>query len=620
MKYYDLGTARKANYLLRMEFLGLETTLYEVHRNQYEIKINNLQKHFDDIATHFEAHIRPVTCQIRVTKDVPTSYSQTITNLTLEEMIQTNEGLFLPVERFNALLVSRFPSIDIYETSAKRNEDLIAIVKVGPKTTDSETNALIKFVLDMKIGFSLVEVIKEKPPNTSPIFVSTPLIACTDKSFAFSVRDSEYWFSNADSIYSNKDGKEELFFVDRSNTKCYLVASSWDSNVNLRSYLLLYDTIYIALPLADRLEQFLERQHISPSEIVEMTEQGRLVVFLPNTESRYSKKLLNEIYCHNNNAIVSKRGINTLLATYFCQLEQKYCSFLEASGFKLHELYPQLRFSNKDLMKLVAEFIAWPIKAKAAGFDSLNVFSPLNLSSFGANQLTELFCKFDPAVEFDKLSFEFAVHSSNIHIASALHATYFPFYSQSENGTYSDELIALLLGNTLNAYEHIPDFEQAQINQYSSLLDKEHLAVKLIDTDNTVHVSKFLDRSKKYSTPHRLMRILTNLASMSDKQRRVAISDYNNIISELSEQRENTLEKLPKYCLTGAGFLPVVGDTFSAFSFFKDALADTKSAKEKKDKRIIRKVTEKELGRNDNPYIEDVYVLDKLCRVAKLKY
>lgn len=51
------------------------------------------------------------------------------------------------------------------------------------------------------------------------------------------------------------------------------------------------------------------------SELIELVDMGKIILFLPNLENRYDKNLLLEVYKCNPTAIVGRRGINTLLAS-----------------------------------------------------------------------------------------------------------------------------------------------------------------------------------------------------------------------------------------------------------------------------------------------------------------
>lgn len=88
--------------------------------------------------------------------------------------------------------------------------------------------------------------------------------------------------------------------------------------------MLLYDTVYIAPPLYDKMDEFLIKQKMTIKELIELIEMGKEVLLLSNYEARYDKKLIEEIYKNSPNSIVGRRGINSLLASYLSETSKKY--------------------------------------------------------------------------------------------------------------------------------------------------------------------------------------------------------------------------------------------------------------------------------------------------------
>lgn len=50
--------------------------------------------------------------------------------------------------------------------------------------------------------------------------------------------------------------------------------------INLRSLLLLYDTVYLALPIENFLDEFLEMQGMKKKELVQLVSMGKVVLLL----------------------------------------------------------------------------------------------------------------------------------------------------------------------------------------------------------------------------------------------------------------------------------------------------------------------------------------------------
>lgn len=211
----------------------------------------------------------------------------------------------------------------------------------------------------MKNGFTDVEIQIDEHLS-DPILIKTVDLACTDSRYKFSIEDSEFWFSNAQKIYSGNLTRESLRFFDPEKTKCYMDFSIWQNrNVNIRSAVLLYDTVYIAFPLQMNFEKFLEQQHLTVKDLYTLIENQKLVILLPNTESRYDKNILDEMYGMNPNCIVSKRGINALMAMYYCELEKQYMKIWKGKEEVLKEFCRTVQ-KRRPLAKMFADMLLWP--------------------------------------------------------------------------------------------------------------------------------------------------------------------------------------------------------------------------------------------------------------------
>ncbi len=619
MSFND-GVVKRADLKLREIFLGLKTNIYEIKEYHHEIVLENFTERFLEIEDYFNNQIRPIAYMIKIKLEKPLNYVKHIRSIDFNNIAYNHEGIFLNYEMFNSLIVSRFPEVNILKCSVEHSNGVISIIEVDENTNNTYIHSIKEFIMDMKVGITDVKVVKIKS-NGKPLFYTPNVeLACTDKKYLFSKRDSEFWFSKVEGIYTGDFTRNDLFFYDAGKSKCYLDFSVWDNIfINLRSNMLLYDTTYISFPLENNIYKFMEKQNLTKSDLISMVEQNKLVVLLPNTESRYDDEILNELYKHNNNSVISKRGINALIAMYLCEMEKNFISSFGNSVEILFQIYNDLKLSKDNNKNMFAEWLVWPLKAKLASYELLNSYSTLKIPTLGANKLFDYINAEDENSK--KISFELTVNASNIHIATALKATYFPFNQRNKDSSiYSDQGVASILGNVLNLYNYSTKDEQQQLNRYSELMIRDVNAIRMIDVDNTVKISKFLDKSAKYNTPKTLKHILCDLEKMKDIERKTRISDFNNVIAELGEEKQSLNEKALHYILSGSGILPGIGTITTIFSLVKDLIGEINKIQEVKRKNLIKKVANIETGgKSDNNFVEEVYILDKLSRIAKLR-
>lgn len=146
---------------------------------------------------------------------------------------------------------------------------------------------------------------------------------------------------------------------------------------------MLYDKTYLALPIENNLEVFLEYQNITKNELIELVERGKVVILLPNTESSYDKKLIMEAYNHGENSVITRRGINALIACYLTELEKSYWSDYPEYRKMILNIHPYLKNLNDEKAVQMAKLIAWPFTAKLQSFRILNQCGPMQLVILG---------------------------------------------------------------------------------------------------------------------------------------------------------------------------------------------------------------------------------------------
>ena len=601
---YDCGGVKRADLRLRTKYYGIKTKIFLIEKNHYVIQLLNFLDMFDAIKEDFNYNIRSVGDWVELTSKEPNTVIEEVEPLT--NIAHNNEGIFLTNEMFQSLMVSRFPHVDFVGIRVEHHNGPNIIITVSEDTNDTDITAIRTFVQELKNAFVTITVVKDSTTKAFLCYKNVEL-ACTDKDFAFSRADAEFWFDNVEKIYSGEVCKDNLRYFDSSKTKCYMDFSVWNNeNINIRSNALLYDTIYISFPLGGHIDEFLRQQHLEIKDLEEMVARNKLVLLLPNTESRYDKKVIDRLYQINNNAIVSKRGINALMAMFYCELEKKYLSFWEGNENVLEAICEQCIKSSDPKLKILYDWLTWPIKAKRESYELLTSYSPIKLPAIGANNLFE-YLQQDFKEGMD-IGFELTVNSNAIHLATALQATYFPFANSGENGIYSDVAASNILGSVINAYQYSHDEQQQSINAYSQMLEKERKSIYLLKSDNLISLKNVLDYADKYNTAITLKKILQTLSELDDEQQRNKISEYNNLIAEIGKEKISG-ESFVNYTLGGAGLIPVVGAGASIVSIILQFLKDIGV----KRNSVINKFKLDKASTAD-----EVYVLDKLSRVAKI--
>ncbi len=604
---FDSGSIKRADLQLRTKYYGIKTKIYLVDNARYNIYVVDYPYDFDDIRKDFDHNIRRIGDCVELVNQEPKSFIAKITPLT--NIAYKNEGIFLTHKMFESLLISKFPRVDFLDIKVEHCNGVQVIITVADTVVTDEISNIEQFIYELKNGFTKVIIKKSSTPKSVLINKDVEL-ACTDKSFAFSIADSEFWFDNVEKIYSGDICKNDLSFFDSEKTKCYMDFSVWtNENINIRSNALLYDTIYLSFPLGSHIDDFLLQQHLKQEDLDELVERKKLVILLPNTESRYNKKALDRLYSIDPNCIVSKRGINALMAMFYCELERRYMSLWESNEHIFEALCLKCTKKSDWQSRFLYDWLLWPIKAKRESYELLTSYSPIKLPCIGANVLFDHFQ--DKTSKSTDIQFELTTNSNSIHIATALQATYFPFAVKEETGNvYSDSAVSNILGSVINNYQYISANQQDAIKEYTELLEKQRNAIYLLKSDNSVSVKNILDYSEKYNTTNTLQRILLNLSELDQDQQKSKIEEYNNLIAEIGKERFTTINGI-NYVLSGAGFIPVIGTFASIIDLLMQVFSDTGIKKE---------IVKKKINKGKSTINDEVYLLDKLSRVAKITY
>ena len=72
----------------------------------------------------------------------------------------------------------------------------------------------------------------------------------TNKSYPFTVAEADFWYDNIEAIYDGSVKRKGFIFLQRWRTKMLCECVCFPV-INLRSLLLLYDTVYLALPIGN---------------------------------------------------------------------------------------------------------------------------------------------------------------------------------------------------------------------------------------------------------------------------------------------------------------------------------------------------------------------------------
>ena len=610
---------KRCDLELRMKYFGIKTEIYQIDVFRFVIVCNNYTGNFEELSKDFNHTIRYVGIDLSLVNKIPEQYFKKIENISFDNVVDGFKGSYVTLNDIKNFIKLKFYDVEITQISVPNTGiDFEILVEVSTKTTDTQIENMLNVLDETDFGTYKITIKKSnnlkseesKIKNESNIMLLKP-----HEELPFTIEEGVFWLDNAERIYAGDFKRSELMFFRPNTTKCFFDFSVFD-NINIRNALLLYDTVYIVPPLFEKMDDFLFKQNLTSSELVELTEMGKVVLLLSNDELRYDRKLIDEVYKHSPLGIVGRRGINILLASYLSETKKKY----ETLHSNIYELASDLfMFGTKEndaSIQSVAKFLAWPQIALIKSFSMFNSLSPMSISNFGINDVLNE--KIFPSMKEQKLDFEFGVNSLNTHIATSLQATYFPFQQREKNGAiYSDCTVSKIMGDLLNVYSYDPDSLKT-INDIQTQGKEDY--IKFFDCKENISVLKVAETADKYETHKGFSDILFRLGNLNDEERTKIIKEYNDILFELVADKKDN--RISKFFMGGIGFLPlpaIFSHLLTSVGLLKDFFSETEVKKEyDKYKKIEKQI--KEYGIPvEHQKVKDIQLLEKISRVATLR-
>lgn len=610
---------KRCDLELRTKYFGIKTEIYQLDMFRFVIVCSNYTGNFDELSKDFDNTIRHVGTNLSLVDKMPEQYLKKIETISFDNVVDGFKGSYLTLNDIKDFITLKFYDVEIIQISVPNTGvDFEILVEVSTETTDTQIENMLNVLVETDFGTDKITIKKSnnlkseesKIKNERNVMLLKPY-----EELPFTIEEGVFWLDNAERIYAGDFKRSELIFFRSNTTKCFFDFSVFD-NINIRNALLLYDTVYIAPPLSDKMDEFLMKQKMTFEELVELVEMGKVVLLLSNDEARYNRKLINEVYRNSPVGIVGRRGINILLASYLSETKRKY-EILHPNIYDLaSDLFMFGAKENDASIQSVAKFLAWPQIALIKSFSEFNRLSPMSISSFGINHVLNE--NVFPLMKEQKLDFEFVVNSLNTHIATALQATYFPFQQREKNGSiYSDCAVSKIMGDLLNVYSYDPDSLKT-IKKIHTQGKEDY--INLFDCKENISVLKVAETADKFETHKGFSDILFRLGNLNDEERTKIIREYNDILFELVGDKKGG--RIPKFLMGGIGFLPLpafFSHILTSVGLLKDWFSETEVKKEYDDHKKIKQQM-KEYGITvEHQKVKDIYLLDKISRVATLK-
>lgn len=618
-----IESSRRCDVMFRSKYPYYQTRLFQITEHDFVLFLINPVDDFTALAEEFHSKIRFITVPVKLVQEIPEQYQIEVPVIQDNELSQNFAGLPLRLTDIAQHVEAKHSDITISEISDSFRPSKVFVRLEGNVRFKKIQN--VQETIEGFGGFYDVEVVDggsakvlQTPTSKqsdesleSDIFTLTPSSHYKSLGCDFLERDEQLWFSKVDDIYSGKFVKDDLFFIDRSKTSCIVNFSKFQ-NVNLRNHLLLYDVVYIVLPLLESMSDFFNTQKIRRGELADLVAKGRVVILNMQPERRLDYGYLNEIYQESPNGVVSRRALSALSAMDLVEINNSYM-FSDPEMERLGQgLINEISSINKVQPKILSDFLFWPKTALRSSIDTLNFSGPMRIANFGINK--PIVNSLPEHGKKEVMEFEFVINSDQVHIANALDATYFPFFTN--NNKYTDQPFAHIMGGALNFYKRLDPNLMLDVFNAEKYKNQSNLSLDLIsifEVNDFNSISDFEDEVSSSVLRSGLNTLFCELVTLNESERGERIEVYNKDV-----EAELGVKRLQSHALdlteNAAGlFIPFLGTAKrygkSALKPFKDKYPTIQAASEYLEEKCSP------ADQHEN----HVSLLTKINRVAKLR-
>lgn len=615
------NTVRRNDLALRLKYTGIKTRIFKMEPYRYRIYCAEIPGDFEEIRKDFDYSIANVGLDIKLTKEPPENYETELAPIDIERPDDKFRASAMTRHELEEYIYGRYHFMDIRKIAPSRGGiDFHVDIYVGENTTDEQMDVLQRELVEVDLGTDVINVMRTEEAPAERVKLDEQQRAMrliTSETYPFTVDEADFWYQNVEQIYAGQITRQDMSFCRPGLLKCFVNASVFPT-INIRSLLLLYDTVYLALPIEQFLDKFLESQGMDKKELVDLVAMGKVVLLLKNDEARYDKQLILDAYKEMPDAVVGRRGMNAMLISQLVEMKNRYLNHYPDAYQVAAEL---ATYGNKkqDMMIMqMSNLLAWPVKAVGESFGILQQAGPMAICNFGINQpVYDFFRKRD---EKREIEFEFWTKAESAHLAMALDATYFPFRAEQGNSVYSDEFETGLMESVMKTYWYGPKKTDEIQNLWNKNYSEQNM-LKLFDTKENIGVLRTARMADRYYTPTQFRIILEKLEKMEEPERKKRIRQYNDILAEASEQTQKS-GKAVDMLLGCTGFLPLeqtLSMVLNVLGMLKGAPEMMPGAEEKQKMKELSQVAEKLGVQNPEETAGEVYLLDRISPVAILR-
>lgn len=636
--YYIKEMSQRASILnldlkLRANFPHLDSQVYELTPNHHVIVVPREQIDANEFTDEFRERWRMIGDRVEIQNSVPTQ-GTLVAGRNDDEIGRHLEGIYLNRDGLITVLQGMCPDLPTI-TGIRDGGDRKLYIGFECLPNDDQREILNGFLVDALHGrafsFEVANAPGPKPeiddPRAKAILESAIGLSVkpikSRKSVPNFIEEEEYWwFESLPGLFSGEISPSRMknSHGNLKETACY-VHSITSKQIDIRQLLFCYDIIYMEPPLHDgKFDElsFWKDQSISPTDLLDLIETGRVRLIHTQAEERGELSFLKEAYETNPTGVWGRRRTAAYMIADIVETADEYILGKSELRDEMAEVILRLAAEHKVPVEEVAKSLLFPEHMRRSCLEPFNDRGLLGLMTIGQG---ELFASAMKRVRNKEFDLEASWFGQSIHIAHMLDATFIPTVDDSG---YVQSWIgpSTAMGERLNFYRSFNNRISAAwaANERRKIEKKTILpAVPLLDFNDDVSVQEILKITEPSSSRLRGLSLISRLSEMSQDEQKVEIERLSAGLAELTgKQAKRSRKLLYADAAVNIGAYAVGASLFPfspAFLLVKEILKAAQKAPTL-DKIIseLELAFEEKVGSNS-----DLTFLSKVSRVAKIE-
>lgn len=528
---------RRDDLKLRSLYPSLKTKIFEIETEKFLIYVQNPFDDRDSLCEEFNNSIRFITNPVKLTFELPEKFIKEILVIADSEIGDNFAGIGWTVNQFYNLLYSKFPFLKSVVIDSVEN----GVIKIHfPNDLSGLYNSQLTSFLDTMSGdsikfeahFDCSFTGKFDQGDQSERVLTLIPSRWNKKRIEYEEKDEAFWFDKISAVYQGKITKKSILSNRCILNSCYIPYLGF-SNVNIRNGLLMFDHVYVDLPLEKKIDVFCKQQQITKDDLIYLVSQGRLSFVTLQPYDRIDSDFLMEVYRINPNAVLSRRLLSILIIADLVEINRNYVFSDEMLSFLKPEDFGDSKHKLLNSRKMY-DVATWPRRALRKSLDVLTLNSPMRVSALGINKCFELP---NDDHENDALNFEFMANSEYVHIASSLNAFYFPFWGEK----YETKIQSSIMYQMLNFFKCSDEKELLASSQRMMTFLKGNYCIPnidLLEVNTFPSVQEVLRFSQDFCSAKNFNTLFSYLDNFSLEDRNEKILQYNKALKELALKRD----------------------------------------------------------------------------------